>query len=47
MRFYTLFNIWTPIYRATVVDQLWKAIQQAWEAGTAFRITWENCGRDF
>ena len=43
--FYTLFNIWTPIYSATVVDQLWKAIQQAWKAGTAFRITWENCGR--
>lgn len=44
--FYTLFNIWTPIYSAKVVDLLWNSIKYARENSLAFAITWENCGRE-
>lgn len=43
---YTLFNIWTPIYSAKVVDLLWSSIQTSVQTGQTFSITWNNCGRE-
>ncbi len=44
--FYVGLAIWTPMYSAFVIDHLWESIKAGWASGTAFRITWDNMGRD-
>lgn len=43
---YVGLEVWTPMYSAFVIDHLWQSIKAGWENGTAFRITWDNMGRD-
>lgn len=43
--FYTILSVAAPVYSAGIVDLLWKKIQEAWQGGTAFSVTWESCGR--
>lgn len=43
---YVGLEIWTPMYSAFVIDHLWQIVKYGWESGTAFRITWDNIGRD-
>lgn len=44
--FYVGLSVWTPMYSAFVIDHLWESIKAGWASGTAFRITWDNMGRD-
>lgn len=39
-------EVWTPMYSAIVIDGLWESIQGCWAKGIAFRITWDNMGRE-
>ena len=43
--FYTILSVAAPVYSAGIVDLLWKKIQEAWQGGTAFSVTWESGGR--
>lgn len=43
---YTVLSIAAPAYSAHTVDVLWNNIVQALSAGTVFRITWANGGRE-
>ena len=43
--FYVIFNTAAPAYSALVIDELWERIQVAFASGTAFSITWDQCGR--
>ncbi len=43
---YVGLSIYTPMYSALVIDRLWQSIQEAWNEGRAFSITWENMGRE-
>lgn len=44
--FYTLFSIASPLYSAHIVDLIWNGVREARAGGTAFRITWEQGGRE-
>lgn len=39
-------SIYNPMYSALVIDHLWQSIQEAWNDGTPFSITWTNMGRE-
>lgn len=43
--FYTILSVAAPVYSAGIVDLLWKKIQEAWQGGAAFSVTWESGGR--
>nr|WP_265104811.1 ABC transporter ATP-binding protein [Ruminococcus turbiniformis] len=43
--FYTILSVAAPVYSAGIVDLLWKKIQEAWQRGAAFSVTWESGGR--
>lgn len=43
---YVVLSIWNPMYSAIVVDHLWTSIQEAWQNGTLFVITWDNMGQE-
>ncbi len=43
---YVALTIYNPMYSAVVIDRLWKSIQEAWNAGTPFAITWSTVGRE-
>ena len=42
---YTAFNIAAPLYSARVVDLIWNRVQEMWNKGQSFHITWEYGGR--
>ena len=42
---YTAFNITAPLYSARVVDLIWNRVQEMWNEGQSFHITWEYGGR--
>ena len=42
---YTAFNIAAPLYSARVVDLIWNQVQEMWNKGQSFHITWEYGGR--
>ena len=44
--FYVTLSVWTPMYSAIVIDRLWQSVKACWEGGIAFRITWDNMGRE-
>ena len=44
--FYVALSVWTPMYSAIVIDRLWQSVKACWEGGIAFRITWDNMGRE-
>lgn len=43
---YTLLSVLAPLYSAYIVDLLWNGMKEAAAGGTAFRVTWQQCGRD-
>ena len=43
---YVALSIWNPMYSAIVIDHLWTSIQNAWQTGAGFSITWDNMGRE-
>lgn len=43
---YVGLEVWTPMYSALVIDQLWQSIKTGWENEITFRITWDNMGRE-
>lgn len=44
--FYTILSVIAPLYSAYIVDTIWNSIKEAMETGTAFRVTWEQGGRE-
>lgn len=43
---YVGLSIWNPMYSARVIDHLWQNIQDAWNNGTQFALSWTNMGRE-
>lgn len=41
---YVGLSIYTPMYSAIFIDQLWAEVQLAWSNGTVFAVTWDGLG---